>query len=138
MPYGEAMEASQRNCGEQDRKRRQVVQEKGGLAWVVREGWQGTNPRHPQKVGIIWFLGDWPPGARRINSTNVVGLILLHKQRGNQDRSVFCSCCCSVAQSCLTLFNPMDCSTPGFPVLHHLLELAETQPLLSFPNLLAY
>ena len=32
----------------------------------------------------------------------------------------------SVAQSCLTLCNPMDCSTPGFPVHHHLLELAET------------
>ena len=34
--------------------------------------------------------------------------------------------CCSVIQSCLTLCNPMDCSTPGFPVLHHLLELAQT------------
>ena len=32
--------------------------------------------------------------------------------------------CCSVAQSCLTLCDPMDCSTPGFPVLYHLLELA--------------
>ena len=31
-------------------------------------------------------------------------------------------CCCSVAQLCLTLCNPMDCSMPGFPVLHHLLE----------------
>ena len=29
-------------------------------------------------------------------------------------------CCCSVAKSCLTLCNPMDCSTPGFPVLHYL------------------
>ena len=28
--------------------------------------------------------------------------------------------CSSVAQSCLTLCNPMDCSMPGFPVLHHL------------------
>ena len=36
------------------------------------------------------------------------------------------SCCCSVAQSCLTLCDPMDCSTPGFSVLHHLLELAKT------------
>ena len=26
--------------------------------------------------------------------------------------------CCSVAQSCLTLCHPMDCSTPGFPVHH--------------------
>ena len=28
-------------------------------------------------------------------------------------------CCCSVAQSCLTVWDPMDCSTPGFPV-HYL------------------
>ena len=36
------------------------------------------------------------------------------------------SCCCSVAQSCLTLCTPMNCSMPGFPVLHHLPELAQT------------
>ena len=30
--------------------------------------------------------------------------------------------CCSVAKLCLTLCDPMDCSTPGFPVLHHPLE----------------
>ena len=35
-------------------------------------------------------------------------------------------CCCSVTQSCPTLCDPMDCSTPGFPVLHHLPELAQT------------
>ena len=35
-------------------------------------------------------------------------------------------CCCSVAQSCLTLCVPMDYSTPGFPGLHCLLELAQT------------
>ena len=32
----------------------------------------------------------------------------------------------SVTQSCLTLCNPMDCSTPGFPVHHQLPELAQT------------
>ena len=31
----------------------------------------------------------------------------------------------SITQSCLTLCNPMDCSMPSFPVLHHLLELAQ-------------
>ena len=31
--------------------------------------------------------------------------------------------CRSVAQSCPPLCNPMDCSTPGFPVLHYLLDL---------------
>ena len=34
--------------------------------------------------------------------------------------------CCSVIQWCPTLCDPMDCSTPGFPVLHHLPELAQT------------
>ena len=33
----------------------------------------------------------------------------------------------SVAQSRPTLCNPMDCSTPGFPVHHQLLELALTE-----------
>ena len=34
--------------------------------------------------------------------------------------------CCSVTQLCPTVCNPMDCSTPGFPVLHHLPRLAQT------------
>ena len=36
------------------------------------------------------------------------------------------TCITSVAQSCLTPGNPMDCSTPGLPVHHQLLELAQT------------
>ena len=32
----------------------------------------------------------------------------------------------SVAQSCLTLWDPMYCSTPGFPVYYQLPELAQT------------
>ena len=36
------------------------------------------------------------------------------------------NCCCSVTQSCLTLFDPIDCSMPGIPVYYHLLELAQT------------
>ena len=38
---------------------------------------------------------------------------------------------CSVTKSCPTLCDPMDCSTPGFPVPHYLLELAQTQCPLS-------
>ena len=59
------------------------------------------------------------------------------------------SYCCSVAKLCLTLGNPMDCSTPGFPVFHHLPELSQTHvhwvgdaiqlshPLLSFHRLMS-
>ena len=50
--------------------------------------------------------------------TNSADLTLIHR-----DLSQSVS---SVAQSCLTLCDPMDCKTPGFPVHHQLLELAQT------------
>ena len=52
----------------------------------------------------------------------------------------------SVAQSCLTLCDPVDCSMPGFPVLHHHpgflklmsieLEMPSTHLVLCHPLLL--
>ena len=55
----------------------------------------------------------------------------------------------SVAQSCPTPCDPMDCSTPGLPVHHQLLEFTQTQvhgvgdaiqpsPPLSSPSPLAF
>ena len=48
----------------------------------------------------------------------------------------------SVTQLCLTLWHPVDCSTPGFPIFHHLPELAQTHvhlifcyPLLLLPSI---
>ena len=48
----------------------------------------------------------------------------------------------SVTQLCPTLCNPMDCSTPGFPVHHQLPELAQTPvhlilccPILLLPSI---
>ena len=40
--------------------------------------------------------------------------------------SVIMIYCCSVAKSCLILCDPMDCSKPGFSVLHFLSEFAQT------------
>ena len=42
----------------------------------------------------------------------------------NTDLQLFC--CCSAAKSCLTPCEPMNCSSPGFPVLQYLLEFAQT------------
>ena len=40
---------------------------------------------------------------------------------------IFCYfVCCSVAQFCPTLCDPIDCSTTSISVLHYLLELAQT------------
>ena len=42
-------------------------------------------------------------------------------------KDLFClEFCSSVAQSCPTLCDPMDCSTTGFLVFHHLPELTQT------------
>ena len=42
----------------------------------------------------------------------------LHKRRKNIS-------CCFIVKSCLTLCDLMDCSMPGFPVLHYLPEFAQ-------------
>ena len=34
-----------------------------------------------------------------------------------------------VSKLCLTLCSPLDCSTPGLPVLHHLPEFMQTQSI---------
>ena len=39
--------------------------------------------------------------------------------------------CCVVVHLCLTLCNPMDCSTPGFPVLHYLLQFVQIMSIES-------
>ena len=43
-------------------------------------------------------------------------------------------CCCSVTKSSLTLCDPMDCTAPDFPVLHYLLEFAQTHVQSVMPS----
>ena len=40
----------------------------------------------------------------------------------------------SVAQSCLTVCDPMDCRTPGLPVYHQLPEFTQTRPLCQWSH----
>ena len=47
------------------------------------------------------------------------------------------SICCLVTKSCPTLCNPMNCSTPGFHVLHYLPEFVKVE-LMSFQSEMAY
>ena len=51
-----------------------------------------------------------------------------HFQGYNLNKIIkYCKYCfCSVAQSYPALCNPMNCSMPGFPVLHYLPEFAQT------------
>ena len=51
--------------------------------------------------------------------------------RDSQPVCIQCCCCCSVAQSCPTLCDHTDCSTPVFPVLHYLQSLLKPMSMES-------
>ena len=68
------------------------------------------------------ILGNSPKG-RRVGETQGMRLLSRGSVQFSQFSSVQFS---SVTQSCPTLCDPMDCSTPDFPVHHQLLELTQT------------
>ena len=62
-------------------------------------------------------------GGQELLSTVFTDLSLSHKSGPSHG---WCSTqFSSVTQSCLTLCDPMDCSMPGLPVHHHLLEFTQ-------------
>ena len=52
-----------------------------------------------------------------------VDFIIINEKEETARQYFFC--CCLVVQVCPTLYDPMDCSMSGFPVLHHLPEFAQ-------------
>ena len=103
--------------------------------------------RRPQRgVGrgacLLWLSGPHLAGSSLFfseehlfssylsNTLCVLGSVLesgaVSETRPLPSGNLLSSCCCSVTESCLALCNPMDCSKPGFSVLHDLLELAQT------------
>ena len=66
-------------------------------------------------------LNKWHHHCPVITATH-----LRHLSDFSVNSPVYLCCCCSVAKWCLTLWDPIDCSSPGFPDLHYLLEFAQT------------
>ena len=80
-----------------------------------QETWrQGFDPW----VGKISWRGKWQPTLVILPSKS-------HRQRSLAGYSLSSVQFSSVAQSCLTLCDPMNCSTPGLPVHHHLTEFTQ-------------
>ena len=83
---------------------------------------------------LLWSTGSRHTGFSSCGSRDLDALWYVGSSQIRDGTCVWCigrqilihCCCCSAAQLCLTLCNPMDCSMPGFPVLLHLLELAQT------------
>ena len=85
---------------------------------------------------IIWLWGTWDLSSKtkdQISTPAVKDPSLNYQGRPcDENFEGWLSCCCSsVIKLYPTLCNPMDCSTPGSPVLHHLREFAENSSPLS-------
>ena len=82
-----------------------------------------TTHRHTQAGQRLIALAYQSPLALRWDRLHYVVYVPELHMGFSRERGVQFS---SVAQLHLTLCDPMDCSTPGFPVHHQLLELAQT------------
>ena len=105
-----------------------------GLVLWLMFGWTPTaaySPRTPDRVsetdiqrllhGVMEQLGIARPRVEypAHQAMNLVGPQSIEGIYCVLPDSSFYHCCCSVAQLCLTVCNSMDCSTPGFPVVHY-------------------
>ena len=68
---------------------------------------------------IFPMLPPWEMSQKILCATKVT------ENRNSSWSEFIVQSCRSVTKSCLTLCSPMDCSTPGLPVPHHLLEFAQ-------------
>ena len=113
----------------QKQKYRSMKQDKGPrdqaplfMGFSRQEDWSGLPcPAMPFSRG-----SSQPRDEILLSYISCIGMRVLYHQ--HHLGSPFCkpihlrSFHCSVTQSCPALCDPMDCSTPGFPVLHYLLE----------------
>ena len=79
--------------------------------------------------GFQYIMASWSyPKIKELRGDKSVGAsqLTLFLMAPSHRYRLVTSLCCSVVKWCLTLCDPMDCSTPGFPVLHHLVEFAQT------------
>jgi len=122
------------------------------LSWGSLHKCASSLCRHPsrsaQQVGPrLVQVANW--SRQPLSGDSVCFLLTLSVTAVQRKRSIVCACGCvfihvpvcvcvcvsvctcvcvqsSSVQSCLTLCDPMDCSTPGLPVHHQLLEFTQT------------
>ena len=74
---------------------------------------------HPQEPGQFW---GQPAKAKKWAVAHFLEISTLFPKQLEYSSPLFSFSLSSVAQSCLTLCDPMDCSMPGFSVLHNVPE----------------
>ena len=93
----------------------------GGTKSLGGGYWEGEHAA-PLVSLQLFLLMDWSPSAYASTtlSSLLLGFLLYEQKLIMSSLFIVFS-----RQSCLTLCNPMDCSTAGFPIPHHLPEVAQ-------------
>ena len=84
-----------------------------GIPWTEEPG--GLHPWGVKELDVTWWLKS--SNSSRPKQLSAQWSLWI----------VFLTSFCSVAQSCLTPCDPMDCSMPGLAVPHHLPEFAQVR-----------
>ena len=115
-----------------------ITQQHGWTQTMLSERWKTK-----RKSTYLWFC--WYKAPENTNEPVVTKRQWLGKgtqweKKGAQENrsDIWCANCIvtsvqfrSVTQPCPTLWDPMDCSTPGFPVLHQLQSLLKFMSIKS-------
>ena len=88
---------------------------------------KGTH-RHRTDCWLSRGRGGWEGRTGSLGLADGNAHIYRMDKQGStgEHRKLYSNQFSSAAQSCPTLCDPMDCSTPGLPVHHHLPELTQT------------
>ena len=110
-------------------KQTNIIKQKQTHKEQASDYWRGVDNRcccnESQRLSglnLLWFR-DKQQGLNCISFEDTFNRWWNYCCESNQFSSVQFR---TIPQSCPTLCDPMDCSTPGFPVHHQLPELAQT------------
>ena len=93
------------------------------LIWQNNDRKIHFDPEDSRNDIVVFLMGKW----HKLKKKKVLWVVLQYKMSEEDLLKGICSCrwilysldqFSLVAHSCLTLCDPMDCSTPGFPVHH--------------------
>ena len=90
--------------------------------WRSTTLWQNSYLKIQDLGEFLWI--SFQESQQTKNSHRSIPRYLLSKSFCISSNILFCRCC-SVTKLCLTLWDPMNCSTPGFPVFPYLPVFAQ-------------